>query len=207
MIIVGNIISVEELTGIPISFNQYKELIVTDLPTIIIGWELTKKLFPEASILKKKIKDGVYWTFSNSEKRSVFEKDLNSFIKKSYEDYVKNIKFLNIDPIIYKIKDTDELVDKIKAVAGDFAYLYVDKVVYVYNNFNIFSIDLEQLDFLGFDRKKVLNELEKSITNFEKKNKLLNFKNELKYLDIKYIPYLMFRDATKNITSSLIYQS
>lgn len=207
MILVGNIVSNEELVGVPNNFVQGRFISTNGLPTLVIGWELTKSLYPQASILKKEITDNVFWTFSKSEKRTIFEKDLNEFIKKSYEDYVKNIKHTNIDPIIYKIKDTEELINKIKAVAGDFAYLYVNKVVYVYNNFNIFSIDLEQLDFIGFDKEKVLNELEENIIYFEKKNKLINFKDELKYLNIKYIPYLMFKDATKNITSSLIHQN
>lgn len=207
MILVGNIVSNEELVGVPNNFVQGRFISTNGLPTLVIGWELTKSLYPQASILKKEITDNVFWTFSKSEKRTIFEKDLNEFIKKSYEDYVKNIKHTNIDPIIYKIKDTEELINKIKAVAGDFAYLYVNKVVYVYNNFNIFSIDLEQLDFIGFDKEKVLNELEENIIYFEKKNKLINFKNELKYLNIKYIPYLMFKDATKNTTSSLIHQN
>ena len=41
------------------------------LPTLIVGWERVKKLYPKASILKKKIKDNLYWTFSPTEKRKI----------------------------------------------------------------------------------------------------------------------------------------
>lgn len=207
MIIVGNIVSNDKITGVPSNFNfltmdEYLKSNNNDLPTLIIGWELAKTNFDKASILKKKISDGLYWTFSTTEKRGVFEDDLKKFIKRSYDDLVKGIKYFNIDPINYKINSTEELLEKMKSLAGGFAYLYSDKVVYVYHNFNLFSIDLDQLDFIGFEREKVLSRL-KEDTIFVK-NEEKNFKNELKYLNIKYIPYLMFKDATKNTTSSLI---
>lgn len=208
MNIVGNIVSNDGITGIPSNFNvltmeEYLKSTQNDLPTLIIGWDLTKTNFDTASILKKKISDGLYWTFATSEKRGIFEEDLKKFIKRSYDDFVKNIKFFNIDPIMYKINTTEELIIKLNSLAGGFAYLYMDKVVYVYHNFNLFSIDLFQLEFIGFDREKVLNKLMGDMILFEK-NEEKKFKNELKYLNIKYTPYLMFKDATKNTTSSLI---
>jgi len=208
MSIVGNIVTNNGITGIPNGFNilsieEYLKIKDNTLPTLIIGWEETKTNIPKASILRKKIKDNLYWTFSTTEKRTIFEEDLKSFIKKTYEDYVKEIKFFNIDPIIYKINTTEELITKIKSVAGGFAYLYLNKVVYIYHNFIIFSIDLEQLDFIGFDREIIISTLKES-TKFFEENLEKNFKNELKYLTIKYLPYLLFRDATKNTTSSLL---
>jgi hypothetical protein len=202
MIIVGNIITKESTTGIPSNFGIHETIPTSDTPNLIIGWELTKTLCPEASILRKKIKDNLYWTFSPTEKRSVFENDLKKYIDKSYKDYIKNIKFYNIDPIIYKINTIDELLGKLSIVAGGFTYLYVNKVVYVYHNFIIYSIDLELLDFIGFDRKIILSSLKETTNFFE--GELKNFKNELKYLDIKYLPYLINKDATKNITSSFV---
>ena len=188
MIVVGNIISKEKLTGISNNFNQITELPVENrIPTIIIGWDLTKTLFPDTSILSKKVKENIYWTFSPTEKRSLFEDDLKKFIEKSYKDFVKDIKFYDIDPILFKVNNISEYLQKIKIVANGFTYLYVNKIVYVYNNFTVYSIDLELLDFIGFDRQMVLSLLKESTTFFEVD--LKKFKNELKYLDIKYIPF------------------
>ena len=77
--------------------------------------------------------------------------------------------------------------------------------MYVYHSFIIYSIDLELLDFIGFDRKIILSTL-KEITNFSD-GEFKNFKNELKYLDIKYLPYLIYKDATKNTTFSLVSET
>ena len=205
MITVGNIITKENITGIPNNFGIYDIVPTTEIPNLIIGWELTKTLYPEASILRKKIKDNLYWTFSPIEKRSVFENDLKKYIDKSYKDYIKKIKFYNIDPIIYKINTIDELLDKLKIIAGGITYLYVNKTVYVYHSFIIYSIDLELLDFIGFDRKIILSTL-KEITNFSD-GEFKNFKNELRYLDIKYLPYLIYKDATKNTTPSVLSET
>ena len=204
MITVGNIITKESITGIPNNFDIRETVLTTETPNLIIGWELTKTLYPEASILRKKINDNLYWTFSPTEKRSVFENDLKKYIDKSYKDYIKKIKFYNIDPIIYKINTIDELLGKLSIVAGGFTYLYANKIVYVYHNFIIYSIDLELLDFIGFDREIILSSL-KETTNFSDCDwELKNFKNELKHLDIKYLPYLIYKDATKNTTFSLV---
>jgi len=202
MITVGNIITKESITGIPSNFGVYETVSTTDIPNLIIGWELTKTLYPEASILRKKIKDNLYWTFSPIEKRSHFENDLKKYIDKSYKDYINKIKFYSIDPIVHKINTVDELLSKLSIVAGGFTYLYVNKVVYVYHDFVIYSIDLELLDFIGFDRKIILSTLKETTNFFE--GELKNFKSELKYLDIKYLPYLIHKDATKNTTSSLV---
>ena len=92
MITVGNIITKESITGIPNNFDIHETVLTTDTPNLIIGWELTKTLCPEASILRKKIKDNLYWTFSPTEKRSVFENDLKKYIDKSYKDCIDLIE-------------------------------------------------------------------------------------------------------------------
>jgi hypothetical protein len=201
MVIVGNIISKDKITDVSPNFLVSEIIVDNSLPTLIIGWEETKKLFPETSILRKKIKDNLYWTFSTTEKRTVFENDLKKFIDKTYKDFIKKIKFQNIDPIILKINTEEELITKIKKITKSFAYLYDNKVVYIYNDFIIFSIDLEQIDFVGMDRKIILSSIKDIFDFVENKD---DYKNELRYLDIRYLPYIKYKDATKNITFSLI---
>ena len=208
MVVIGNIISDEGITSVP---DNFKILTVdeylksgSNLPTIIIGWENTKNNFTQASILKKKIKDNLYWTFSPIEKRTIFEEDLKKFIKKSYDDFVKDVKHSNIDPIIYKINTYEEFIKKLDNIQGGFAYLYLSKVVYIFHNSTIFSIDLDQLEFIGFNREIILSTLKKR-TKFLEENAEKDFKNELKYIDIKYLPYLHSVYATtKSTTTSLI---
>ena len=63
------------------------------LPSIIIGWERVKKLFPSQSIMNKKIDDNVFWTYSIVENKEEFKKDVDFFIKSSIKNYFsKSIK-------------------------------------------------------------------------------------------------------------------
>ena len=63
-------------------FNITNDLNNVDksIPTLIIGWDEVKKIFPEQNILEKKIDDMLYWTFSKREKRYQYEIDLENFI-------------------------------------------------------------------------------------------------------------------------------
>jgi len=191
MINVGNIVSENELTSIPnnfkiLNFNDWED---NGLPTLFIGWENTKKLLPQSSILNKKISNNIYWTFSSAEKRTIFENDLKSFIQKSYD--------------ILKINSTDELINKLQNFKKSFTYLYGDGMIYIYSDTKIITIDLNLLKFISFDDQKVLKYLKEETNFFEHKEK--EFKNELKYFNVRYIPYLIFKNATENTTSSVVY--
>lgn len=171
------------------------------LPTLIVGWDTVKKNFSEVSILSKIIspptKDGyggIYWTFSRKEKRGIYESNLKEFKEKCYEDLVKNLKTYNIDPIIYKINNTDELCTRILKLADGIGYLFQDRIVYIYKDNHIFMVDLELMEFIGFDKNQIVKTLTNNLSvfgdDFEEK-----YTEELKHLDIKYTPFLEFKNA------------
>lgn len=172
------------------------------LPTLIIGWGVVKENFGEVSILSKMVfpptsdgYGGCYWTFSSKEKRGIYEKNLKEFKERCYVDLIKSIKTYNIDPIIYKINNTDELCTKIENLSGGIGYLFQGRIVYVYKEPNIFVIDLELIEFIEFDKNKVIDVLRDKLDVFSEDLEE-EFIEELKHLDIKYTPYLKFKDAT-----------
>ena len=171
------------------------------LPTLVVGWGTVKENFGEVSILSKMITpptadgySGIFWTFSRKEKRGIYELNLKEFKERCYEDLVKKLKTYNIDPIIYKINDTDELCHRITKLAGGVGYLFQDRIVYIYKDNNIFMVDLELMEFIDFDRDQIVRTLMDNLNvfgdNFEEK-----YTEELKHLDIKYTPFLEFRNA------------
>mgnify|MGYP000989305270 CR=1 FL=1 len=121
---VGNIVNCnEEIDDRYFNCLSIKEFMdenffITDnskLPTLIVGWDIVKNNFGDVSILSKMVTPpsndgygGIYWTFSPKEKRGIYESNLKEFKERCYVDLVKNLKTYNIDPIIYKINDTDE---------------------------------------------------------------------------------------------------
>lgn len=205
--VVGNIINcndeIDERYFNCLSIDEFmsENFISNKLPTLIVGWDVVKQNFGEVSILSKMITPptsdgygGVYWTFSKKEKRGIYELNIKEFQERCYSDLTKKIKTYNIDPIIYKINTTDEVCEKILKLEGGVGYLFQERIVYVYKDNNIFMIDLELIDFIDFDRDKIVKTLKENLKmfgdNFEER-----YTEELKHLDIKYTPYLEYINA------------
>lgn len=196
----GNIVVSESLSGNSIPTNVGEVKVVdyneTTYPTLIVGWENTKELYPNASILNKEIKENLYWTFSPHEKRGIFETDLKSFIEKINKDLYSNIQIVNIDPILYNIKTVETLMARLERFSNSFGYLYLNKFYFFYEN-KIYHIDLNLLEFIGFD-------IETLKTFF---NGNFNMIDKVEYdVEEKYIPYLYYKDAEQNNTISDIHK-
>jgi hypothetical protein len=202
---VGNIVNcneeIDERYFKCLSTEEFMADTENKLPTLIIGWDTVKKNFDGVSILSKKITEptsdgygGVYWTFSRKEKRGIYELNLKEFKERCYLDLVKKLKTYNIDPIIYKINDTDELCTRLTKLAGGIGYLFQERIVYIYKDNNIYMVDLELIEFIDFNKDQVIKTLTDHLSvfgdDFEEE-----FTEELKHLDIKYTPYLKFKNA------------
>jgi hypothetical protein len=179
-----------------VSFDNY---MVSETPTLLVGYEKTKTILDKISILNKKINDNLYWTFSPREKRGIFEQDLKHFIDNVNKGFFNKIEFINIDPLIYKIKTTERLIIRLKEFQGSSAYLYGDKL-YFYHNNKIYHLDFTLLDFIGFDTDEIKNYF---INNFQ----MIEVDNITKSIDLKYIPYLYHKDANKNDSISDVHQT
>lgn len=205
--VVGNIVNcdkeIDEKYFKCVSLETYlNNGVGNDLPTLIIGWIEVKENFKSASILNKTIftgdggKGGLYWTFSPKEKRGVFEENLKNFKKKCYEDLVKHVNMYNIDPLLFNIKTTEELISKILKLKGGFGYLYEDRIVYVYKDGKILMFDLELMSFINFNIGSIINSFKQNLNVFSD-NLEKDFNEELKHLDIRYTPYLKYVECNK----------
>ena len=69
---IGNILTTEKYDDDPL-FNVVNDInkIDASLPTLIIGWEKAKEIFPDASILDWKINDKWFWTFGKRKRRKI----------------------------------------------------------------------------------------------------------------------------------------
>jgi hypothetical protein len=153
------------------------------LITVYVGWDLAKK--NGASILNKKINEETYWTFLPTEKRNIFESDITDFKDIVFEKVKKEIKYNNINPLEFENKE--KLVEFLTNNFTNFkVYLYKGKI-YFYNDKKIYHLDLNFLDFMSCDINDYLN---------HNLNILKIKEKEIKYLEVKYIPYLI--DAKEN---------
>ena len=166
------------------NFSTEKGLI-----TVYVGWGLAKE--NGASILNHHIKENIYWTFLPTEKRKMFEQSLIDFKKIAFDKIKSKVKYFNIDPLGYK--NEAELTNFIREKFQQFTvYLYKKRIYFYKGNqkqpfAQVYHLDLDLLDFMSWD---VIDDI-KDIKKVEE---------EIKYLDVKYLPYLI--DAEKNNFSS-----
>ena len=159
---------------------------------VIIGWDLAKKM--GAKITNHKIDDKTYWTFLPTEKRKIFTEHLKEFKKIAFDEIKRDKIFLNINP--FNFNNEKEMVEYIsKELTGKSTYLF-NESLYVYDNNNIYHIDIGLLNFMSWD---IIKDIKNILIIKELKKE---YKEYLKYLDIKYIPYLI--DAKENIITSNI---
>lgn len=134
-----------------------KEKIIKCIPTLVVGWDLTKEQYPNASILDWKIDENTYWTFGNRERREIYEERVPTFRALAMNRLVKSIKYKYFN--ILTASD-DEKVGFFKYIdenAGLETYLNAD-MAYIFNPTinNVTGISLRDIDYVGGNRKQFL---------------------------------------------------
>lgn len=126
------------------------------MPSLIVGWEKVKELFPDQSIREKKINDNVYWTYSSAENKKEFKEDVRKFI----EDSIKNFfpkKITTYDAIIDgSLKDF--IAKNIDSKNRSFIYFHKN-ACYIHNGNKTCAISLISLEYVGKDFKKTITSL------------------------------------------------
>ena len=192
---IGNIVSQTNI-DLPSSFNLVRSVddIIVDLPTIIIGFDLTNKLFPDFDVSNMKIKDGLYWTTKKTEKRDKYEEELDLFISMCYQNLIKNVSYIFVDPLQYKSKVLFKIVRKIYSLKHKVAY-QKDGMIYIYSNKLLFGIDLKLLKFIGFDLIKIKDKIISLCDEYIEGDSIyFKYKKHINYLNnnIRYIPFLHY---------------
>jgi hypothetical protein len=180
-------------------FNVVKSLddIIQGLPTLIIGWEYIKNNYPNYSIIDRKLDNNLFWTFKKTENRELHDEDIYNFSLNVYKNLIKNVKYYFLDFISLKKSNVKKFLyifynnksityrhqQLIKNI--DMAYIYMDNVIY--------GIDLNLLEYIGFNKNKILDRISKNTKVFlEQNNIFIEYKKGIDFLDnqVKYIPYL-----------------
>lgn len=175
MKILGYIVTERKMNGIESFVGQVNDISLADptKPKLIIGWKNAKSRGDYRSILEWELCDNTYWTFSKSENRSYFDRDLEKFYKIVIDYACKSIKYyyINIFKLRYgKLKKLYNIVNS--SVCKN---IYIDnKMVYVpYGNSNILGLSLQILSYCGIKSQKVMarifnNSQNKHVDSFDK---------------------------------------
>ena len=192
---IGNILT-NNIIDVPM-FNvvSNKTDIIDGIPTIVIGKDFSKSLYPERSIIDKVIdfKSQVFWTFGKRERRSSYESDMKWFKDFCLEYLRRKCRYVFFDLLTNDTESKSALYEMIMCEKGVTAMIYGD-MVYVYNpcEEHVVGLYLKDVDYLKKDRKRLLSIIYNSdnvrlIDNKE----VVNGDDRMLFFDCMYvIPYI-----------------
>lgn len=154
---IANIYTTSKFENELYNVTDKKENLLPNIPTLIIGWQNAKKLYPGADILNWKISDDVYWTFGKRERRNEYEEKLDSFLELAVTalDKTTVYRFVNLLSESNDIKRA--LLSKISSDSQKAALKYYDMLYITEADYNVvYGISLRDIDYEGKDRNCVL---------------------------------------------------
>lgn len=189
-IITNNVIKTSRFIKVSSSLDEVN----LNLPTLIIGWENVKNMFPEQDILNEKINDKISWTFSKRERRYRYEKDLDNFVNKVVSELNEKITYSFFNYILASDERKLNFIQFINE--GDCSIYHNSRFIYIYNSKHdlIIGISIKDLNYIGIDIDDFINMLNKNDKNIVVNN-LNNIDEESFFLikdNIKIIPYLNY---------------
>ena len=143
---IGNVIVSSPNYKVEDCYNKFLSLsnVDNDLPTMIIGLENAKKYIEGFSIFKKEYWNNMlWWTFSKTEKRSDYDKDIQKFYEICINNIINNIKYynININELTYgKIKKVIEYI-----INNNKKIYYIDN-----NKTRLDEFKLQQYNFTNY---------------------------------------------------------
>lgn len=191
---VGNIVTDSKLEHENFKICCDMEDIDDNLPTLIIGWDKTKRLLgDEVSILHKKIKTKLFWTFSSKERKSEYESDLDIFISYCYNVFGENIPYIYLDILYGKKFINYKVIKKILSLENPITYFSDNNMIYIYGENIIFGIDINVIEYFTDKSEKVKEKIKNLKNNTLIDSEIFNNCKDLIYKiknKNRYIPYI-----------------
>lgn len=145
--------------------SYYKKCLSIDnvdpeLPTLIISMNKAKEIISNFNILKKSYYDGlICWTFSKSERRVDYDKDIENFYHKCINNIINNIKYYNININNLKYNKIKNIIKYINNKDKKLYYIDNNKFIFLYdfeNSKYVFGFSLNTTALLGVNKEKIL---------------------------------------------------
>jgi hypothetical protein len=171
---------------------EFMDQIIHGLPTLIIGFDVTDKLFPNYDVGKTKVADNIYWTTKRTENRDKNNLEVEWFKYFVYHELIKDINYLFIDPIQYGKKSLLKIFRKLYSIPNKITYQHAD-MLYVYGDGLIFGIDLKLLKYIGLDTIRIKDKIIKLSSVFLGGSDIfIEYKSIIEDLEnqIRFLPYL-----------------
>ena len=210
MFLFGYIISDTACNGFPddiVKVVDDEKNCVFNVPKLVVGLSLAKKYAErngfEFDILEHMFPDGNMWTFKNTEKREIYEENIEEFKDYIIDSVSKKVDYTYIN--VYKLK-----YSSFKRLYGilmknrlgrEVNYIFIDRdmIYYPLDGGKVIGLSMRFMGFMGIDREKIISKIRNGERNrlvFGSNRKLWHLKDWFK--DIEYvIPQLITNNATK----------
>jgi hypothetical protein len=154
-----------------------KDKLIGGIPTLVVGWDYTKRLYGNASILDWSIDRNTYWTYGKREKRNRYDENIVNFRKLAMTKFIKSVKYKYYSIITISDDDKKYILGLLSKDSGSNIYLAHD-MVYVLDNVEnvVIGFSLKDIDYVGKDRKKIFSMIYKN-----KNNVIIDIKDGLSY--------------------------
>lgn len=129
--------------------------LVPGIPTLIVGWERTKEMYPDALIIEWKVADNVYWTYGKYDRRDKYETNVRKFNDLAFKKFIESVGYVFYDVLTTDsarfslfIASIQDETPKTVYVSSDMLYIYYkgkDKVV---------GMSLRDCDYIDESYKK-----------------------------------------------------
>lgn len=154
---IANILTEEPFTGDTLyNVVSERESLVDGIPVLIIGWDITKELYPDASIIEWQVADNVYWTYGKYERREKYEENIKRFQKMALDNLRSTISYTFFDTLTESTARVDQFITFISNPG-------VHKTVYLSNNMlyifqegfmKVIGVSLRDCEYLSETYKK-----------------------------------------------------
>lgn len=166
--------------------------LIDGIPTLIVGWEFTKEMYPDADILNWKINDNVYWTFGNRERRNVYEERLADFTSMAADRFSSSVRYEYINLLTADECEKKKILDMMDA-RDRTAYMIKNDIVYLYNGDGVvIGFSLRDIRYKNRKTDNVLHRIsvndanEKIDTDTIDNEILFRFKNRIYLMPVLY---------------------
>lgn len=168
--------------------------IIPGIPTLIIGWQRAKELYPEASIIEWKLDDDTFWTYGKFEKRDKFEENVARFNTLAFKRLNEYVLYFFYDVLLWGESKFKSFLEYLQSDTKKTIYVTND-MLYVRDigDFKVIGLSLRDCDYLNEDYKKQIFSVIYKNENVHllKKNEDIGKDVRYKIKDREYlIPYL-----------------
>ena len=171
---IGNIVSSSKINEDNFKLFEEIESVDNSLPTLIVGWDKTKKMF--------------------GERRVDYDDDIITFKQECYNNFGSELSYVYIDPIHDKPKKIKKILKKIYSLSESISYFTDKNMLYILGENIVFGINLEVTEFIGVSTNSIITRVVNLRNSVLIDNEIFNkCKEFIKKLDNNYklVPYVV----------------